>query len=122
MEDKKNESAINPIKFIKKDESKNMEFVENLTIKELIENADETVIKGNNISITKVDNLKTLNLKITLYPNGRSIEKTEVQNSGLKKELIPTVKQMKNENMTQKEIATKLGISQSYVSQLLKKS
>ena len=46
-----------------------------------------------------MDDEKTLDLKIVLYPNWILIEKMEVANTEFEKDLIPKVREMKNGDM-----------------------
>lgn len=116
----KNKDLIKPIEFVESSGSQVNESIKNMTVGELMNSADETIIKGNTINIIKIDNDKTMNLKITLYSDGKKMDGTEIRNRDSNKELVETIKEMQLEGMTQKEIAIKTGISQSYVSQLLK--
>ncbi|MDB8802752.1 helix-turn-helix domain-containing protein [Romboutsia sp. 1001216sp1] len=91
----------------------------NLTINELSKNATKVVYENNKLNIINETDEKRISIEITQYPNGQKRSVGVYDKVDSKKDYIDTIRQMKSDGMTQREIAEELGLSQSYVSKLL---
>lgn len=77
--------------------------------------------KKNKIAFRQVTPSRVTTIEIeTFSPNVITTTKTRVSQTDQKKELLDTIRKMKNNGMKQTNIAFALGISPSYVSRLLK--
>lgn len=95
--------------------------LQRMTLSQLISSGDvEIVKKGDKVKITKDTSDSVLNIEYTQYPQGRTLEATQVDATGSKRSRKETVKQMRREGKTQAEIARRTGMSQAYVSNLLR--
>lgn len=92
----------------------------NLTINELSKNANKVIYENNKLNIVAETEEKRISLEIVQYPNGEKRSVALYDKVDSKKDYLDTIKQMKSEGMKQIDIANYLGISQSYVSKLLK--
>ncbi|MBP3263245.1 helix-turn-helix domain-containing protein [Pseudobutyrivibrio sp.] len=79
--------------------------------------------KGNKITInTQVDNIRaTINIE-KISSECLTVSETRCDISGRIKDHRDTITKLKNNGLTQQEIADKYGVSQSYISQLLRES
>ncbi len=96
----------------------------NVTVNELINASDSEVLKkGNKISIRRVTDIGIATLEIESYDTGRKkITQSAVPHLSKKADYIDDIIEMKKCGMKQKDIAFHLGISESYVTKLLKEN
>lgn len=94
----------------------------NKTLNELLISDDtEFKKKGNKISIRRCTDFGTATLEIESYDTGRKmVMQSSVPHKNRKLEYIDDIVAMKKSGMKQKDIAFNLGISESYVTKLLK--
>lgn len=97
------------------------EELQSVTLGELLGSGDfEISKKGNKTKITKVRPDSTISLEYTEYPQGKSLTATQVDTTGSKRDRKETVRELRKEGKTQAEIARLTGMSQPYVSSLLR--
>lgn len=91
------------------------------TLNELLNDENtEFTKKGNKMSFRKCGDFGTATLEIESYNTGRqTVTQSTVPNVGKKSNYIDDIIQMKQSGMKQKDIAFRLGISESYVTKLL---
>ena len=94
-----------------------------MTLDDLLNDEDTEVIKKKNkISFRRSSDFGVATLELASYPSGRKTMSTSsVPQKEKKKEYLGEIIEMKSQRMSQKEIAFQLGLSESYVSKLLKK-
>lgn len=94
----------------------------NLTLNDLLNDDDTEVIKkGNKMKFKRASEYGTATLEIENYETGRStITQSTVPAYPRKSDYIDDIIEMKRSGMKQKDIAFRLGISESYVTKLLK--
>lgn len=94
----------------------------NTTLNELLNDKDtEFVKKGNKISFKRATDIGIATLEIETFDTGRTtITQSTVPSRVPKSNYIDEIIAMKNRGMKQKDIAFRLGISESYVTKLLK--
>ena len=101
------------------------EEVENMTIGQLIRESDELYSKNGESNVKKKINKANINLQINFF-NGENSEDNfneELKSSiDTKNNYWDEISVMLEKNMKQKEIAEKLGVTPSYVSQIIKKN
>ncbi len=93
-----------------------------MTVNQLI-NDDNTEVykKKNKLSMRRKTEFGIATLEIESYDTGRNtICQTTVPHREKKKDYLDDILAMKQQKVSQKEIAFKLGLSESYVSKLLK--
>lgn len=95
-------------------------YIGNMTLNQLIENSKRFSYEKNKVNIITETDDKILSIELTEYPNGNSQNIYYFEKLNNKKDYKNTIKIMREEGMSQTEIANKLGISQGYVSKLLK--
>lgn len=95
-------------------------FIGNMTLNQLIENSKKFSYEKNKINIITETDDKILSIELTEYPNGSNQNIYCFEKLNNKKDYKNTIEIMREEGMSQTEIAHKLGISQGYVSKLLK--
>lgn len=95
-----------------------------MTVNDLINNPNTDVIKkGNKISVRHQTDYGVASLELSLYSSRRkSLRASSVPGRKLKKGYAEDIREMKAEGMTQKDIAFELGISESYVSQIIRQN
>lgn len=96
----------------------------NTTLNELL-NAEDTEFtkKGNKLSFRRCTNYGTATLEIESFDTGRKmITQSTVPSKRKKADYINDIIEMKKKGMKQKDIAFYLGISESYVTMLLKEA
>ena len=96
--------------------------VGSMTLNEIINDPNtEFLKKGNKISIKRATDIGIATLEIKQYDTGRkTITQTTIPMQTKKSDYIDDIIQMKQCGMSQKDIAFQLGISESYVTKLLK--
>lgn len=94
----------------------------NMTVNELLCMPDtEITKKGNKLQLRRITNFGTATLEINTYDtNIKTVFQSSVPSHPGKKELLPDIIRMKKAGVLQKDIAFQLGISESYVTKLLK--
>ncbi len=94
----------------------------NSTVNELMRHPDTDVIKhGNRVSLRRRSEYGVATLEFTSYDTGRRTAKmSSVPNRERKKDFTEDIIAMKQDGMRQKDIAFELGISESYVSRILR--
>lgn len=94
----------------------------NTTLNDLLNDKDtEFTKRGNKMSFRRCTDFGTATLEIESYDTGRqTITQSTAPNMGQKSNYIDDIIQMKESGMKQKDIAFRLGISESYVTKLLK--
>jgi len=95
--------------------------MKDMTIGQLVNECDEFSVKGNTLTMKKVTTDGIFSVEYKNYAGVSSIRQMKAPQYQEKKDYRQAILEMKNEGMTQKEIANALDISQSYVSQLLRK-
>jgi len=98
--------------------------ISKMTLNELMNQDDVEIIKKRNIvKMKKTMEDQTISLEVHRYNYGETISQSRFNKPKNKKDLVEVVKKMYNEeNLTQKQIAFNLDISQAYVSILLKEN
>lgn len=91
-----------------------------MTIQELVDACDEINIKGNVVTMKKITEEGIFSVEYKAYAGASSVRQVSVPKYQIKKDYAEMVYEMKRDGMTQKEIASKLDISQAYVSKLLR--
>lgn len=95
--------------------------LQGLTLQQLLTSEDvEITRKKNKLKITKDGPNCVLSIEYTQYSQGRSMDVSQIDMTGSKRSRKDTVKQMRQEGKTQAEIARRTGMSQAYVSMLLR--
>ncbi|PPK79867.1 hypothetical protein BXY41_10892 [Lacrimispora xylanisolvens] len=96
----------------------------NTTLNDLLNAEDaEFIKKGNKLSIRRVTDFGTATLEIESYDSGRkTITQSTTPQPYRKYDYIDDIIEMKKDGMKQKDIAFRLGISESYVTMLLKEA
>lgn len=98
------------------------EKLQGVTLGELLSSGDfEISKKGNKTKITRIRPDSIISLEYTEYAQGKSLAANQVDITGSKRDRKETVRQMRKEGKTQAEIAQLTGMSQGYVSSLLRK-
>lgn len=94
----------------------------NKTLNELLlDNNTEFSKKRNRISIKRATDIGIATLEIETFDTGRTtFSQSTVPSHAKKSEYINDIVEMKKQGMKQKDIAFQLGISESYVTKLLK--
>ncbi len=94
----------------------------NMTLNELMNDEHAEVYKKNNkLSIRKKADFGVTTLEIEFYDSGMSTMcKSSVPHRDRKKDYLDDILELKREGLSQKIIAFRLGVSESYVSKLLK--
>lgn len=94
----------------------------NTTLNELLNDKDTEILKkGNKLSFKRVTDIGVATLEIETFETGRStISQSTVPSRSPKSDYIDDIIEMKKHGMKQKDIAFQLGISESYVTKLLK--
>lgn len=94
----------------------------NITVNELMNHPDSEVIKkGNKLSIRRRSEQGVATLEFASYGTGRKeMKTTSIPHREHKKDYKEDILAMKREGMTQKAIAFELGMSEAYVSRILK--
>jgi len=92
------------------------------TIGQLLDDEQsEITVKGGNLTIRQVQPDKILTLNITKYSDGgQEAKATCHRNTEVKRDRLAVAQEMKARGKKQKDIANELGMSESYVSKLLK--
>ena len=90
-----------------------------LTLNEITKHATSVIYENNKLNIIKDNDENRILIEIIKYPNGQEKTFAVYNKPHLKSEYESTVKQMIGDGFTQNDIANRLGISQSYVSNLL---
>ncbi len=92
------------------------------TLNELLNDKDtEIAKKGNKISFKRATDFGIATLEIETFDTGRTtISQSTVPSRVPKSDYIDDIVEMKKRGMKQKDIAFQLGISESYVTKLLK--
>lgn len=95
--------------------------LQGLTLQQLLTSDNvEITKKKNKWKITKDGPDSVLSIEYTQYSQGRSLDVSQIDMTGSKRSRKDTVKQMRREGKTQAEIARRTGMSQAYVSTLLR--
>lgn len=96
----------------------------NVTINELLcDEATDFTKKGNKVSFRRNTPFGTATLEIENFASGRkTITQSTVPYQSKKSDYIDDIIEMKRSGMIQKDIAYRLGISESYVTMLLKEA
>ncbi len=94
----------------------------NITLNELLNDKDtEFSKKGNKLAFKRITDIGVATLEIETFDTGRStITQSTVPSRNPKSDYIDDIIEMKKRGMKQKDIAFQLGISESYVTKLLK--
>lgn len=110
-------TTVNPINALSLPDS-----IGELTINQFMDHPDtEIVKKGNRLSIRRKTDLWTAVLEFISYDSGyKSIQMSSAPRKEFKRDYESDIRQMKCDGMSQKDIAFNLGISESYISQILK--
>lgn len=95
--------------------------MKNMTIQQLVESCDEFSVKGNVVTMKKTTDEGIFSVEYKNYAGASSVRQVSAPNYQSKKDYTEIVHEMKRDGMTQNEIANALGISQAYVSKLLKR-
>lgn len=113
---KKTKAAIVPIPISLPDE------IGGTTLNELLNDKDtEFLKKGNKISFKRATSIGIATLEIETFDTGRTtITQSTVPSRIPKSDYIDDIIEMKKRGMKQKDIAFQLGISESYITKLLK--
>lgn len=100
------------------------EDIGNTTLNDLLNSEDtEFTKRGNKMSFRRCADFGTATLEIESYDTGRkTITQSTVPIRGKKANYIDDILEMKRSGMKQKDIAFRLGISEAYVTKLLKES
>lgn len=103
--------------------NKFLEKIVNLTIIDLINDPRTDISKrGNKISMRYQTEDGVASFEFATYETERqTLRASSGSGKSYKKEYAPDIQQMKEQGMSQKDIAFELGISESYVSQILKR-
>lgn len=98
------------------------EEIGNTTLNDLLNSKDtEFTKRGNKISFRRCTDFGIATLEIESYDTGRqTITQSTIPSKEKKSNYIDDIIEMKRSGMKQKDIAFRLGISESYVSQLIK--
>lgn len=96
--------------------------INNITIGELINHPDTDVVKkGNKLSMRRRMEHGIATLELSSYPTGRQgLKMSSVPHRERKKDYKEDIIAMKQDGMRQKDIAFELGISESYVTKILR--
>lgn len=96
----------------------------NVTVNDLLNHPDTDMVKkGNKVSIRRRSEHGVTTLEFTSYETGRSeFRSASVPHLERKKDYLDDILAMKRSGMRQKDIAFELGISEAYVSKILRKS
>ena len=95
--------------------------LQGLTLQQLLSSGDvEITRKKNKVRIIKDCPDSVLSIEYTQYSHGKSVDVSQIDMTGSKRSRKATVKQMRREGKTQAEIAKRTGMSQAYVSTLLR--
>lgn len=95
--------------------------VGNLTINELLEMGGDVQATANKVSVRKTMETGVVSFQFETFPEGGAKEKfANLLHKKKKEEYREDIIAMKQSGMKQKDIADELGISPSYVTQLLK--
>lgn len=100
------------------------EDIGNTTLNDLLNSKDtEFTKRGNKMSFRRCTDFGTATLEIESYDTGRqTITQSTAPIREKKSNYIEDIVEMKRNGMKQKDIAFRLGISESYVTKLLKES
>lgn len=99
------------------------EELENMTIGELVRSYDEVYSKNGKTSIKRQFDVGEINLEMNFSSEEVADSENEQKNKiNSKKDYWEEISEMLSQNMRQKDIAEKLGVSASYVSQIIKKN
>lgn len=96
--------------------------IQNMTLAEIQNDADEIIIKKNQLKIQKRTNDEIITIQIDSFPDGQFMNLGRVKQPEKKSDLKETILMLLEQGFKQKDIAFKLGISQSLVSKIKKKS
>ena len=93
----------------------------NMTVNQLMNDDNTEVYKKNNkLSMRRKSDFGVATLEIESYSTGRNtICQSTVPHRDKKKDYLDDILEMKRQGLSQKEIAFRLGLSESYVSKLL---
>ncbi len=95
--------------------------IQNMTLAEIQNDADEIIIKKNQLKIQKRTNDEIITIQIDSFPDGQFMNLGRVKQPEKKSDLKETILMLLDQGFKQKDIAFKLGISQSLVSKIKKK-
>lgn len=94
--------------------------IQNMTLAEIQNDADEIIIKKNQLKIQKRTNDEIITIQIDSFPDGQFMNLGRVKQPEKKSDLKETILMLLDQGFKQKDIAFKLGISQSLVSKIKK--